>query len=390
MTPSEPSLIKVIHLPHVVGGNPGGLSQGLSKMGVTSETLATQPHQFGYPADNFILSGGESFPTILIKKLSALRRVLRANVVFFNFGTTLFSPITAPSNPSRGKHLEVAFARVYNFFASVAQSFELALLRFTKKIIFIQYQGDDARQSDIFEECYGIDYSSLSGHTANKKYFNKTKRKQITRIAKYAHKVYALNPDLLKVLPRGSEFLPYAHIDLSTWQPVPARPEGPIVFGHAPSHQGIKGTSIILEALDELRQQGSDLDFVLIENLTNSEARKLYEQVDVMIDQLHIGWYGGLAVELMALAKPVACFIRDDDLANLPVEMKRKLPILRISKETLMEDLIRICELGRPALKSIGDASRKYVEEFHDQEQVALKILEDIKNVSSPRLSMND
>ena len=382
MNSSESSPIRVIHLPQVVGGNPGGLSQGLRNIGVTSETLATRTHPFGYPADNFILSGNESLAVIQIKKLRALWAVLRADVVFFNFGSTLFSPITAQVHSGRVKLLEWALVRTYNFCISMAQSLELALLKFARKTVFIQYQGDDARQTDVFEELYGLDYSTLSGQTADKRYFNNMKRKQIAKIAKYAHKVYALNPDLLKVLPSGSEFLPYSHVNLRSWRPVDFRPEGPIVFGHAPSHQGIKGTSLILEAFDVLREQGYDLELVLIENLPNSEARKLYEQVDVMIDQLHIGWYGGLAVELMALSKPVACFIRDDDLVVLPVEMRRGLPILRISKETLAKDLLRISKLGRDELMKVGEASRVYVEEFHDPEKVARRIIQDIQSMS--------
>ena len=382
MNSSESSPIRVIHLPEVVGGNPGGLSQGLRNIGVTSETLATRTHPFGYPADNFILSGNESLAAIQIKKLRALWAVLRADVVFFNFGSTLFSPITAQVHSGRVKLLEWALVRTYNFCISMAQSLELALLKFARKTVFIQYQGDDARQTDIFEELYGLDYSTLSGQTVDKRYFNNMKRKQIAKIAKYAHKVYALNPDLLKVLPSGSEFLPYSHVNLRSWRPVDFRPEGPIVFGHAPSHQGIKGTSLILEAFDVLREQGYDMELVLIENLPNSEARKLYEQVDVMIDQLHIGWYGGLAVELMALSKPVACFIRDDDLVVLPVEMRRGLPILRISKETLAKDLLKISKLGRDELMKVGEASRVYVEEFHDPEKVARRIIQDIQSMS--------
>lgn len=389
MTSYESLSLRVIHLPQVVGGNPGGLSQGLKKIGVSSETLGTTPHQFDYPADNFILSGGESFQKTLMKKIKSLKRVLAADVVFFNFGSTLFSPITAIGENKRMKLLEKVIVRTYNFLISILQNLELALIRFSKKIILIQYQGDDARQSDVFEKSYGTDYSKLSGQTFDKLYFNKVKRKQIVRIARYAHKVYALNPDLLNVLPDGSSFLPYSHIDLNSWQPPPTDPEGPIVFGHAPSHQGIKGTSIILEALDGLRRQGLNFEFVLIENLTNSEAKKLYGRVDVMIDQLHIGWYGGLAVELMALAKPVACFIRDEDLSHIPAEMARRLPILRISRETLSEDLARIFELGRPTLKNIGRASREYVEEFHDQERVARRIKEDLWNVSFPGKSQD-
>ena len=62
--------------------------------------------------------------------------------------------------------------------------------------------------------------------------------------------------------------------------------------------------------------------------LSNKEARKRYETADILIDQLLAGWYGGLAVELMALGKPVICYIREDDLKYIPKEMRDELPII--------------------------------------------------------------
>ena len=54
-------------------------------------------------------------------------------------------------------------------------------------------------------------------------------------------KIYALNPDLLHVLPGCAEFLPYSHIDLSEWTPVyPTRSNHPLRIGHAPSHRAVK------------------------------------------------------------------------------------------------------------------------------------------------------
>ena len=76
-------------------------------------------------------------------------------------------------------------------------------------------------------------------------------------------------------------------------------------IGHAPSHRAVKGTNLIIDALNSLKKKGFSFELVLIEGLSNSEARKKYETVDVLVDQLFAGWYGGLAVEAMALGKPV-------------------------------------------------------------------------------------
>ena len=94
----------------------------------------------------------------------------------------------------------------------------------------------------------------------------------------------------------------------------------PIRFGHAPSHRGVKGTDLIIEAFDKLKISHSSFEFILIENLSHSDAMKAYESIDVLIDQLFAGWYGGIAVELMSLGKPVISYIRESDLRFIPAK----------------------------------------------------------------------
>ena len=56
------------------------------------------------------------------------------------------------------------------------------------------------------------------------------------------------------------------------------------------------------------------MELVLIEGMTYEQARQVYPTADLLIDKVLAGWYGGVAVELMALAKPVVCYIREGDL----------------------------------------------------------------------------
>ena len=70
-----------------------------------------------------------------------------------------------------------------------------------------------------------------------------------------------------------------------------------------------------------------------------------YQSIDVLIDQIYGGWYGGLAVEAMALGKPVLGYIREDDLKFIPPEMAENLPIVKTCPETLQENLISLIEM---------------------------------------------
>ncbi len=112
-------------------------------------------------------------------------------------------------------------------------------------------------------------------------------------------------------------------------------------------------------------------DFALVENLDRAEARRLYERADLLVDQLLLGWYGGLAVEVMALAKPVVCFIRDSDLAFIPPAMRDQLPAVNATPSTLFEVLQRLLTMPREDLAELGARSRAYVERWHDPLRIA-------------------
>ena len=81
---------------------------------------------------------------------------------------------------------------------------------------------------------------------------------------------------------------------------------------HAPSHRGVKGTERVVEAVEQLRGEGIPLELELVEGRPHAEARKAYERADILVDQLLVGWYGAVAVELMALGRPVVCFMDEE------------------------------------------------------------------------------
>jgi glycosyltransferase involved in cell wall biosynthesis len=119
-------------------------------------------------------------------------------------------------------------------------------------------------------------------------------------------------------------------------------------------------------------------EFILIEKLDHKAAREVYESLDLFVDQLLAGWYGGVAVELMALGVPVIAYIREDDLRFINPKMKSAIPIINAdpnSIEEILEDLIK-----KPIsfLTNLGLRSRKYVEEWHNPESISEKILLEI------------
>jgi glycosyltransferase involved in cell wall biosynthesis len=363
---------RVLHCPLLVGGNPGQLALAEREIGLRSLCVSFSRHPFGYPCDEVLWDTPGSVIANELQRLRLLWRAVREfDVIHFNFGMSIL-PTPHDDSVPRGTRAWGLWRLAYNGYASLVQHRDLPLLKKLGKALFVTYQGDDARQGDYCKAHFSV---SPVGEVDAGYYTPESdarKRRDIADFGRYADGLYALNPDLLHVLPQGARFLPYGHVDPRLWPP--AAPAGagsrPLVV-HAPSHRGVKGTRVILEAVSRLRAEGIEFDFTLVEGLRNDEARRIYERADLVIDQILVGWYGGLAVECMALARPVICYLREEDLRFIEPEMRSQLPVIRAEPSTLCDVLRECLTTRRRELPEIGARGRAYVERWHDPLRIA-------------------
>ena len=84
----------------------------------------------------------------------------------------------------------------------------------------------------------------------------------------------------MNYLPEYTKFLPYA---ISNWNDIKRltniATNKKIKIIHAPTNRGLKGSSFIIESINKLKNKYDNIEFVLVENLTNEEALKLYSSV---------------------------------------------------------------------------------------------------------------
>lgn len=370
---------RILHLPESVGGNAYTLSNAMKRVGLDSQCWILKPNYLKYGFDHSIAAPNDGYLITEIKRLFALRYIFQFDVIFFNFGSTLFRPLALRRRPGWSLKFYLG-ARAYMIYASAMQRLELCLLRLLGRRIFVQYQGDDARQGDYCLRHYAISPATEVDEHYYHPAADAHKRQQIQLLKEYSTGIYALNPDLLNVLPANAKFLPYTHIDLDEWigKPSSATSNRPLRIGHAPTHRGVKGTSYFLAALERLRQEGYEFELILIENMSQSEAKAVYMTLDVVLDQLFVGWYGGLAVEAMALGKPVVAYIRLEDLRHIPAQMRDDLPLIRTTVQTLETDLRNLMNLPRNELVRLGQRSRSYVERWHDPEAIARHLVSEM------------
>jgi hypothetical protein len=374
-------MMRVLHLPTTVGGNPSGLSQHLKLLGVDSQVWAVSQNYLNYPVDRVITNTRDGALVSFVKVLCAGSYVFgHWDAVHFNYGNTLFSKrydVSGRRGASRLGRL------LFNGAATVLQTLELWVLRVRRIPVFVHYQGDDARQGDYSMLHFDINIATqvVPGYYTPES--DMQKRSQISRLARQASGIYAVNPDLMHVLPPIAKFLPYGHISLQDCEPQYSQAKRQrFVFAHAPSNRQVKGTDLILRALRELSAEGHSFDLDLIEGVSNSDALARYRDADVVIDQLYAGWYGGVALEAMALGKPVVVYIRETDLRFISKAMASDLPVFRTTPYRVKEDLRTIIELPRSELVARGVASRAYVEKWHDPLEIASGIANDYRRAA--------
>jgi len=167
-------------------------------------------------------------------------------------------------------------------------------------------------------------------------------------------------------------------IDVELWKPLAGGKEAPsaknrkIRILHAPNHRAIKGSQYFIDAVNDLVEEGLDVELVILEKVPNDELGREMGSVDIVADQLIVGWYAMFAIEAMAMGKPVICFLRED-LQELYIAsnlVKRyEIPIINCTPLTV-KNRIRELVLYRDRLLEIGQHSREYVMRHHSTEAV--------------------
>jgi len=252
----------------------------------------------------------------------------------------------------------------------------LDLALYKNKKICVTYNGCDARQkyqrmnqAEIsacqYKECYG-------GICMDGK-LDKMKARRIRKLNRKGVTMFALNPDLLNFLPDNAVFLPYPIDESSVVRKEKYQIKDKIKIVHAPTQRVAKGTDDVLKAIEEIDKLYPDtVEFTLIERVKHEEAMKLYRQADLVIDQLRIGWYGGLAMETMCIGIPTIAYINQDDLHFLPPKMAKDCleTVINANGNSIFSVLESIIHNPR-ILYQRHEASKEYVHRWHAAEYVA-------------------
>lgn len=347
--------MKVLHLPTPVAGHPWALAQGERRLGLDSRVLVRSRSSYRYGADfDLGLDRADNAVTKAARLIKAFWSIRGSYDVFhFNFGSSLIHAPTQHLN-----HLELPF------YPRSAR-------------LFATYNGCDVRQkypTMARRPIAACHETNCYAGQCNSGRLDELRRRGAAKMARYVDHIWAVDPDLLNFLPPGkATFLPYASTVAD------AEPCGPVGTGrvlrivHAPTERVVKGTAYVLAALDRLKRRlPGAFEVQLVEGLPHEEAVRAYRSADLVIDQLLVGWYGGLAAEVMQLGKPVVSWVAPDSLDHIPPEMARDVrEAVIVANAATIEDVVAELIDDRAELRRRAEAGLEYVRRWHDPLYVA-------------------
>jgi glycosyltransferase involved in cell wall biosynthesis len=327
--------MKVLHAPAEIAGQASVLARALRDLGVEAHSLAYNPGFPQYQPDE--LKPYDAMPPLRRYAgylASAARHLGRWDVYHFHFGRTLIPP----HNP------------------------DLPLVRSLGGRVVFHYHGCDIRN-----RAHMLATHARATCTECDPFCIPARQQRILASARrWADAELVSTPDLLESAP-AAQHLPVA-VALPDYPRVPVR-DSPRLVVHAPTNRLIKGTRYVENAFRALEPRFPGVRFVIAERLPWRDLVALLSEADVVVDQLFMGWYGMVAVEAMALGKPVLCFVRPDFEPRL-----HDCPIVRCTLEDLAGPLAAI--LGGRERAALGERGRAYVEREHAAPVIASRLLD--------------
>ena len=140
---------------------------------------------------------------------------------------------------------------------------------------------------------------------------------------------------------------------------------------HAATNADIKGSRYVQDAVDALKRN-YEFDYVSLSRVPHEKAKAAYAKADLIIDQLIIGWHGILSLEVMAMGKPVICYLCGEFFEQAHV---KDIPIINADINNL-KDKIEWALNNRDRLKELGKKGLEYVKANHDSKKIAMRYLE--------------
>lgn len=129
----------------------------------------------------------------------------------------------------------------------------------------------------------------------------------------------------------------------------------------------IRCTHIYIKLVEELKNEGFDVELVFIKDVPNKNVKYYLQQSDIVVDVLTFGFFGANVREAMMMGVPAVCFLRPEWLEQMKEEIPdyvRELPVVSATPETVKEILIDLIQNKAKRIE-IGRKSREFALKYH-------------------------
>lgn len=261
--------------------------------------------------------------------------------------------------------------------------YELALIKFFSKKVIIVYLGSDARYP-LFSGRYLDDVGTdLNPQDMAREILNL--KSKLMRAEKYADLIVShtstaqmLTKKYIRLIPVG---LPI-NINCYKSSQCNAGVKNPTMIKilHAPSRPLAKGSLVFKKLIDELRNEGYQIDYLVLSGVSNAVVMKELESCDFVIDELYSDVpLGMLATEAAIFAKPTivgGLYDLGCKLDNKDFEMP---PSLYVSPQNIKNAIRKMIEDHNFRI-NLGNSAREFVIKNWDSTKVADNFLQLIQN----------
>lgn len=226
--------------------------------------------------------------------------------------------------------------------------------------------GSDVRDYDVFRHEYGMTRWQVPPEYHEVRL--REKLEVLRTHERYADAIFSV-PDQM-----GLALRPYHHLQVPLQLDrfrynVPGRAV-PVVV-HAPSVPHMKGSDVILDALETLSAEGVKFELLTVKDMPQPELLRVLADADVLVDELVLHGPGWLSFEAMASGCAVATHYLDDS----PVCFRP--PVWNID-ESNISDRLRILLTDRQLRVRLAEEGRRYVEQNNRIEEVVDTLLEKV------------
>jgi glycosyltransferase involved in cell wall biosynthesis len=293
---------KILIGPYDIAGYYSNLAKGLKQIGVNCDFITYVNHPFNYGGETkepfllkltkyansyvniskypYIITITAKIFAIVFSTLWAINAIIKYDVFIFGFGKSLM---------------------IYNI--------DLVLLKYlNKKVISNMAHGSEARPIYIDGSFQSYDGSYnpsinkiISGAINSKKLVEKHQRLSTYLIGAPYSTSYFAEKKFINSFALG---IPYENT-INNFITNKSKNDSICRILHSPSHPAAKGSPKIIEAINNLKKRGYEIELTIIQGKSNSEVIYEIERCDFIVDQLYSDTpLAGFATEAAWFGKP--------------------------------------------------------------------------------------